>query len=182
MTSTQGASTLDYVYVGRAAYLRGNADYWRARHASSRVLAAVSGRWVRTTAASTPALSPLAAVTDPSRIASCLLHGHRWLVASPPRVTVDGRPAFALAESGAGVGSASSRLYLSTSGPPLPLRFDRTRRYRPRSVLASGRGGAAAPASARASITFSRFDQPVQISPPRGAIGLARLVRRLGRR
>lgn len=179
LTYTEGRASVHLRLVGREAYMKANRPYWRSQGLASSA-GPLAGRWVRLPAASMPGLGVFEAYTRRSTIGRCLIGTNLGTVTIVGGATVDGTQAIMLSARGDTPGSAPGHFYIAaTSG--LPLRAIQTGPARPGGTPDRTCGETQAPtASAGPSIVdISRYDRPVQIRPPAGAIGLGALRTKL---
>ena len=161
----QGRQVIRLRVVPRGGtYVRANAAFWR-RAGSAALARRLAGRWVRSRSGAASA----APEVSPRRLARCLVAVHGTL-AERGTARVAGRRAVVVADRGDRPGTSPGRLYVAASGRTLPLRVVQTGPTRPGGRVA---GCSESGDTTRASdLRFSRFDRPLRIRAPRGAIDL----------
>jgi hypothetical protein len=145
--SVNGAS-FKIVTVGQEAYINGSAAFWRAAGGGGSAGALLSGRWLKAPASGQ--LGSLADLTDLGKLFNQLLSGHGALVKGPI-TTVRAMKVVPLTDRTRG-----GTLYVATTGKPYPIE-----------IFKSGAQGG--------QIAFDRFNQPVTLTPPAGAIDMSQL-------
>jgi hypothetical protein len=166
----QKSEKLTLLLTKSAAYVRANKVFWRREgHVKdAKALKQISGRWVKVPTDS--GFSDLVKQFTPTTLAHCLTT-NLGTITKRPATTFGGRRVIVLADKGDKPGTSPGLLYLTSAGKILPVRARQTGRQR-----AGGHHEAACGGSDRTTrstdIRFSRFDKPVKISPPSGAIDL----------
>lgn len=162
----------EFRILGAEAYLRGNAAYWKsAGGAQGGALAEkLADRWVKSPASASADTAELIDQLRPSTLASCVDVGLGTL-SDGGRATVGGTATDVIADAGDRPGTTPGKLFIAASGPPLPLRVLQTGKRTP--------GGKIDPkcqdeddTSTASDLRLSRFDEPVDIETPKGAIEL----------
>jgi hypothetical protein len=143
--SVNGAS-FKIVTVGQEAYINGSAAFWRMAGSGSSAAALLSGKWLKGPASGQ--LATLADLTNLGKLFNDLLSSHGPLVKGQI-TTVRGVKVVPLTDRTKG-----GTLYVATTGKPYPIE-----------IFKSGSQGG--------QVTFDRFNQPVSLTPPAGAIAMA---------
>ncbi|MGA2006318.1 MAG: alpha/beta hydrolase [Solirubrobacteraceae bacterium] len=173
-----GTGTIDLLTIGGKVYFRADRAYYANEGLKGASLAAVTGRWVSTTAAQLPSVGGFAALTKPATAGRCLLAEHLGTLSLGADTTLDGRRAIVLLDAGDLPGSAPGRIYLAASGPPLPLEIVTTGAYRAGGTPDAACSATTTPAATVTATmeTISRVNAPVAISAPAGAVTLSSLA------
>lgn len=147
-TIAQDGYKIKLIQTGGSVYINGSAAFYQ--HVSGSAAAQLlQGRWLKAPADSGE-LASLASLTDLGRLVGSALAGHGTLVKAGT-ASIDGQQAMALKDS-----SRGGTLYVATTGKPYPLE-----------ILKSGNGSG--------KVIFDRWDQPVKLSAPAGAIDISKL-------
>jgi hypothetical protein len=173
LTVRQGATVVRVLVVSRSAtYLKANAAYWKAAAGKqgAAVAAQLADRWVKAPATSTKAFTSLFAQLSPKRLASCLTVGNGTL-ANGGTARVDGRWAVVIVDRGDKPGTTPGKLYVSTTGPAMPLRVVQTGPRRPGGHIDT-RCEDAHDTSTASDFHLTAFDEPVHVTAPKNAIVL----------
>jgi hypothetical protein len=146
-TISQEGFTIQLVQTGGAVYINGSAAFYK--HVSGSAAAALlEGKWLKAPADSGE-LASLAELTDLSKLIDTALANHGTLSKGAP-TTVEGQKAVTLQDSRGGT------LYVAASGKPYPLEIAKT-------------------GSESGKVVLNRWDQPVTIEAPAGAIDIGAL-------
>jgi hypothetical protein len=146
-TITTNGLTFQIVRIGDAAYVKGNATFWRrfGRPAAAQLL---HGRWLKLSAATGP-LSSFTPFTDIGKLFDAVIASHGKLKKGDT-TKIGGQPAIGIVDTTKG-----GTLYIATTGKPYPLE-----------VTQGGKGR----------ITFGEWDKSVQLHAPPDAIDLSQLA------
>jgi hypothetical protein len=145
---SQGGFSIELVQVSGAVYIKGSAAFYK--HVSGSAAAQLlQGKWLRAPANSGE-LASLASLTDLSKLLDTALSGH-GAVSKGSTTTIEGQKAIALEDS-----SKKGTLYVATTGKPYPLEI--------------AKGG-----KESGKVTLDRWDQPVTLKAPPGAIDISKL-------
>lgn len=170
LTLSAGAQRFDVILAGGFAYLRGNHAFWLG--SAPNMASRLSGRWVKMSPRGAPGIGAFVALTDPRTAGRCLVESHlgRLSLASP--TTVGGRSVDVVVDHGGVPGSAPGHLYVSRTGPPLPLVATQDGPTTPGGAPDRTCGDTTGNDSTtqRERIAITGYNQPVNILPPRGAI------------
>ena len=171
MTIREAGTRARVILVPGAYYLNANAAFWKANGGSQGPAVAdkLAGRWFKTT---DPGLRSLVAEFLPKHVASCVSAGTGTL-SNGGVSSVGGRRAVVVIDAGDQPGTAPGKLYVSASGPSLPLRIVQTGPTRPGGHI-DKRCQDEPSTSTASDVRFSGFDQPRHIHAPKGAITLSR--------
>ncbi len=147
-TISQDGFQIKLVQTGGSVYINGSSAFYQ--HVSGSAAAQLlQGRWLKAPANSGE-LASLASLTDLGRLVDTALAGHGNLVKGA-KATVAGQSAIALKDTAKG-----GTLYVATSGKPYPLEI----------VKGGHESG---------KVILDRWDQPVKLSAPSGAIDISKL-------
>lgn len=147
-TISQDGFEIKLVQVDGSVYINGSAAFYR--HVSGAAAAQLlQGRWLKAPADSGE-LASLASLTDLGRLVDSALAGHGNLLKAG-KATIEGQSAVALRDKVKG-----GTLYVATTGKPYPLEI----------VKGGGESG---------KVILDRWDQPVKLSAPAGAIEISKL-------
>lgn len=145
--SVNGAS-FKIVTVGQEAYINGSAAFWRMAGGGSSAAALLSGKWLK--GPTSGQLGTLADLTSIGKLFNDLLSSHGPLVKGQI-TTVRGMKVVPLTDRTKG-----GTLYVATTGKPYPIEIFKR----------GAQGG---------QVTFDRFNQPVSLTAPAGAISMSQL-------
>ena len=147
-TISQEGFTIQLIQTGGAVYINGSSDFYK--HVSGSAAAQLlQGKWLKAPANSGE-LASLAELTDLSKLIDTALAGH-GKVEKGGTGTVEGRKAVILKDTTNG-----GSLYVAATGKPYPLEI--------------AKGG-----SESGRVVFNRWDQPVTLTAPSGAIDIGAL-------
>jgi len=172
LTIDHGPQTESLILAGGSAYIQANRSFW-SQQVGARAAALLSGRWIK--APTQAGLGGLNFLTDPMHRARCLLGSHVGTVTKGGSANVGGRPAVVIATSGDAPGSAPGRLYVAASGAPVPLRAVQTGPTHPGAPLDRSCGQSTPDTTRHSDTTFSDYDKPLAIAPPKGAVDISKL-------
>jgi hypothetical protein len=139
---------VDLVNADGALYIRGGRAF-DSRFAGPRAADALQGKWLKGSAGG-QAMAPLASLTDLGKLLDGTLGAHGAL-SRGPATTIGGQKAVAVADLANG-----GTLYVAATGVPYPLE-----------IAKSGAGGGR--------VVFDRWNRPVTLTPPAGAINIKQL-------
>ena len=168
----QGSSAVRLIALPAGVYIKGNAAYWKAVGGKSGASVAkqLADRWVKAPGSQDSSLTAMFKDLTPKHLASCAAVGTGTL-AKAGTATVAGRRALVIVDRGDKPGTTPGRLYVTASGPVLPLRVTQTGPRRAGGHL-NTRCQEKADKSTASDLSFSRFNAKVTITAPRGAITL----------
>jgi hypothetical protein len=145
---SQEGFTIQLIQTGGAVYINGSAAFYQ--HVGGAAAAQLlQGRWLKAPANSGE-LASLAELTNLSKLIDTALSNHGKL-AKGGTATIEGQKAIALKDTTKG-----GTLYVATSGTPYPLEIAKTGKE-------SGK------------VVLDRWDKPVSLSAPAGAIDISKL-------
>jgi hypothetical protein len=156
--------------VGRQGFMKGNKAFWFGTAYDGPLpaeLAELPGHWVKLSADS--AVTKSMRSLTPARFVHCLVTVHGTL-AKAGIEKQDGRRAIVLVDRGDKPGTAPGKLYVTATGPVLPLRSVQSGPLKsggPRNNRRCNKGGEMISTS---ETRFSAFDQPLNIQAPRDYI------------
>jgi hypothetical protein len=164
----QADQLVDIRVIGSTTYMRANSAFWRkqAGRGDARLVRLLSNRWIKTRE------REQRKIVDgllPSTLASCLSTQH-GTVTKKGTGKVGSTPTVVLHDDGAVPGGEPSDLHVAAEDRPLPLRAVQTGPER--SGKSSDPRCDDAGETKASDIRLSRFDEPVQITPPSDALDL----------
>lgn len=165
-----GATSATIIGVDGSAYIRANEAYWKDQNVG-RAAPQLADKWLKSPS-TTAELKDLTKGLDPETLSRCLTKDH-GTIAKGEQEQVDGEDAIVVLDKGDRPGTSPGKLYVATTGEPLPLRTIATGDERP--------GGKADPlcdsdnskTKKGDTATFSRYNESLGIKAPAGAIDLA---------
>ena len=147
-TISQEGFTIQIIQTGGAVYINGSAAFYK--HVSGSAAAALlQGKWLKAPANSGE-LASLAELTDLGKLIDTALATHGNLSKGDP-TTVQGQKAVPLKDT-----SKGGTLYVAATGEPFPLQLTKEGKE-------------------NGKVTFSRWDEPVTLTAPSGAIDISKL-------
>jgi hypothetical protein len=145
---SQEGFTIKLIQTGGSVYINGSSAFYK--HVSGAAAAQLlQGKWLKAPANSGE-LASLAELTDLSKLVDTALSGHGSVAKGSP-ATIEGQKAIAINDTGKG-----GTLYVATSGKPYPLEIAKAGKE-------SGK------------VILDRWDQPVTLKAPAGAIDISEL-------
>ncbi len=147
-TISQEGFTIKLVQASGAVYINGSKQFYE-HVANSAAAQLLQGKWLKAPANSGE-LASLAELTNLSKLIDTALASHGTL-AKGHKATIEGQPAIALEDT-----SKGGLLYVATTGTPYPLQISR--------------GG-----KENGKVTLNRWNQPVTLTAPAGAIDISTL-------
>ncbi len=157
------AASATLLVVQGSFYARGNSAYWKDVGAR-REAEALADRWFKVPYSLARNLTKL---VNAKTISRCLVKHHGTL-ARGGTATVNGQRAVVIIDKGDRPGTAPSKLYVAATGAPLPLRMLATGRDHPGGHKDPECGGDT-PTHAGDDTVFSRYNEPLRVSPPPAA-------------
>ena len=174
ITVQQGTTNLEIILVGTDGYFKANRAFWD-KNGGGAATALFADRWVKVPAASTPGFSGFAAISDPATIGHCFLGSRHGAITNAGTSTVAGTPVIVLADDGKAPGASPGEVYIASTGQPLPLRATQTGPQQaggaPDAICHETAADVASTTTA-GDISYSVYNQPVNIVAPQGAISL----------
>jgi hypothetical protein len=147
-TISEDGFTIKLIQTEGDVYINGSAAFYQ--HVSGAAAAQLlQGRWLKAPANSGE-LASLASLTDLSRLVDEALAGHGALTKGATS-TIEGHPVVVLHDA-----SKDGSLYVATTGRPYPLEIAKA-------------------GSESGKVVLDRWDQPVKLSAPAGAIEISKL-------
>jgi hypothetical protein len=176
LTLRQGAGIVDFVVIGTEAYIKANNAFWQAQKGTGAVATLLADKWVKVPAASTPGFGEFTSITDPAKIGHCLLQSHLGTVTKAGSGSVAGQSTVVLEDKGDAPGSSPGKVYIASSGPPLPLRAVQTGAKKAGGTPDAMCGDTGTSSTTITSdLTLSNYGKPVAITAPAGALDLSKL-------
>jgi hypothetical protein len=140
--------SIDLVNADGALYIKGGSAFY-SRFVGARAAGLLQGKWLKGSADG-EAMAPLASLTDLLKLLDSTLADHGTLSRGPD-ATVDGQKAVGLTDPAQG-----GTLYVAATGVPYPLEIVK-------------------PGAAGGRVVFDRWNRPVTLTPPAGAINIKQL-------
>ncbi|TMK97144.1 MAG: hypothetical protein E6G34_13570 [Actinobacteria bacterium] len=145
---SEGGSSFELIETGGTVYLRGSAAFYR-RIGGAAAAQLLNGKWLKAPA-STPSFASLGSLTDLRRLIDSTLADHGTL-AKGATTSVNGQRVVGLNDT-----SKGGTLYVAATGKPYPIQIART----------GANGGR---------VIFDRWNAPVSLTAPSGAIDITQL-------
>ncbi len=169
----QGGQRFQIIVIGADTYMRANGAFWRKQAGGSgQVVRLLADKWVKSRARA----GDLREVFDelsPRTLANCLTKEHGKL-SNKGSGKVGDQDTIVLHDDGDAPGGAPGDLHVATTGKPFPLRAVQTGPQR--SGKSSDPKCQDDNETKESDIALSRFDEPVRISAPKGAVDLDQLA------
>jgi hypothetical protein len=177
LTVDQQGSKIGLIVVGRDAYFKADADFWRKTAGPSGAALAkrLANRWVKSPSGADKDMRELVDSVNPKTLSYCATRNVGELTKNGT-ADVDGQQAIVLVDAGS-PGSSPGKIFIAAEGRPLPLRIQQTGPDQPG-------GGKPDPRcddddsdddSTGSDVRLSDFDQAVDIVAPPDAIDLSQL-------
>jgi hypothetical protein len=162
-------SSASIIAVEGSVYVKANEAYWNDQGVGN-AAPKLAGKWLKspTTAAE---FRDLTKGLDLETLSRCLSKDHGTL-AKGGEETVDGKKAVVVLDKGDQPGTAPAKLYVAASGEPLPLRTLATGNERPGGKKDPSCNPDGSRAEKGDEKTFSRYNEPLDITAPAGAIDI----------
>jgi hypothetical protein len=167
----------ELILADEIAYIRAPRAVWEEQGLPPQLLSAISDRWVKLPE-DTDAAGEFKAYTNPETIGYCLIGKDLGTLSLGGTEEVEGKATNVVVDKGEKPGSSPGKLYIAAEGEPLPLRGETTGPKKP--------GGKPDPRCAegeddedtttRTDLTFSKYDEPVDIEAPADAVDIEELA------
>lgn len=164
----QGSASASMIVIDESNYINANAAFWKQEADAAEQAAQLAGRWFK---APSSVGGDLEKEFDPAHLSRCLVRGHGTL-ARGGTATVDGRRTVVIVDKGDRPGTNPGKLFVATTGDPLPLRMLATGRERPGGRKDPECDSDDSPTTPGDQVTLSRYDEPVDIEEPPAAVDL----------
>jgi hypothetical protein len=166
---SDGQAAASIIAIERAVYIKANERYWREQQVG-RAAPQLAGKWLKSPTTTTE-LRDLTKGLDPETLSRCLVKEHGTIVKGG-KESVDGEPAVVLIDKGDRPGTNPGKLWVATTGEPLPLRTVATGNERP-----GGKQDPQCNESGRRTkrgdeVKLSRYDESLDLKAPPGALDL----------
>jgi hypothetical protein len=167
LTLREGATSARIIVLPPAMYIKANAGWWKANGGSDgkKLADELANRWFK---ANDPSVRSLIGELLPKHLASCIAVGTGTLKKGGVG-SVAGKRAVVIVDAGDKPATTPGRLYVSTTGPILPLRLVQTGKRRPGGHV-DQRCDDPDDTSTASDLRFSRFNEPLHVRAPHGAI------------
>lgn len=167
MTITVGDQQAGVIEFYGTTYLMGNAAFLRAHIANQAAVNAFANHWI-VAPASAAGLGLFVALANPATLGHCMLQLHLGTVTVAGTTSYQGQPVVALQAHDDVPGSSAGKLYIASTGPPLPLGVVQAGNTRPGGSPDRTCGETTAPESTpgTGNLTISRYNQSVNITAP----------------
>lgn len=175
---SQDGGAAKMIVIGDDVYVSGDGPFWEQSKAPAEVRDLLAGRWVKVPA--DDAFTELAEQMQPDVLADCVSEGLGTLTVRTD--TLDGRPVVVLVDQGDKPGSEPGELYVAAADPQLPLRATQSGPERPGGPPPDPKCSSDDEVDEdgpviRSDLRFSRWNEPVDIEAPAGALDLEQLAR-----
>ncbi len=178
VTIERGTSVISVIDLGDAntAYMRANAAFFRLEEAKvpSAAVGLLANRWLKVPAKEVTGGTKL----DARSLGRCLA-GEPGTLTVDGMGTVDGQAAVIVSDKGDAPGATPAKFYVAATGEPVLLRALATGKQRPggtRESECSESGDVTTPGD---EISLSRYNEPMNITAPVGAVETSQLVKQL---
>jgi hypothetical protein len=139
----------DLVRIGDTAYIHGSDEFWQ-HFAGGAIAQLLHGRWIKASVVQGRFRS-LAPLTDLGLLLARVASSHGKLV-NDGKTTYKGQPVVAIRDT-----SDGSKLFVAATGKPYPV-----------AITGGGKGRSG-------TIAFGRWNEPVSLTAPKGAIDISQL-------
>jgi len=154
------------VAVGRSVYIKADAAFWRQQRVG-RAAATLADKWLKVPGSAAD-LRDLTKGLDLATLSRCLRKEHGTIRVAG-KATVNGRPAVVLVDKGDRPGTAPGKLFVATTGAPVPLRAITTGKQKPGGRPDPRCSDPDSPATPGDQVSFSRYNEALKITAPAGA-------------
>ena len=169
-----GASSADILSVGRRVYMRANSAFWRSEESlDGSLIGVLADRWILVPGDSIGNLAELTAQLLPKTLAYCSRRPTGKL--TKRRSESGGKPVVVVSDDGDSPGDAPGDVTIAASGRPLPLRVVQTGRSTPGGKF-DARCDDKHDTTTASDLRFSRYDEPLALAAPKGALDLQSLL------
>jgi hypothetical protein len=167
VTVRERGGSVRVILLPSAMYMKANAAFWKANGGTNgrKLAEKLADRWLKTDESGLKAL-----IDDlmPKHVASCVSVGTGTLTKGGLG-SVGSKRVVVVVDRGDKPGTTPGRLYVTTTGPILPLRLKQTGKRRPGGHI-DRRCQDPDDTSTSSDVRFSGFDEPLHISAPHGAL------------
>jgi hypothetical protein len=171
---TEGKASARMILLPGAAYLKGNAAFWKTTgKGGAEVAKRVGSHWVKVPGKTGGGISALVKEFSPKQLASCVDVGVGTLTKKSTGMLGD-KPVVVLQDAGDKPGTTPGLLYVATDGPILPLRAVQTGQRKAGKIDKKCQD--ADDKSTSSDLTFSNFNKVAKITAPKGALSLEDLA------
>ena len=163
----------DLLQVRGRTYLRANAGFWNRQGGATsggRAAQLFAGRWIVLPPVQAAAMSTIVAEVRPRTLAYCARRPTGTLT-NRGRRSFAGADAIVIADKGDRPGDAPGELWIAASGRPRPVRAVQSGPTPPGGTF-DPRCDSKGDTTTASDLRFSRFDEPVHVTAPHGAISL----------
>jgi hypothetical protein len=162
-----GATSARVIVLPPAMYIKANAAWWKANGGSDgkKLADKLADHWFKV---NDPSLRSLIGELLPKRLASCIAVGTGTLKKGGVG-SVAGKRAVVIVDAGDKPATTPGRLYVAATGRILPLRLVQTGKRRPGGHV-DQRCDDPDDTSTASDLRLSRFDEPLHIRAPHGAV------------
>lgn len=177
MTIHQGTHVASVTAVHGSAYLKANAAFYESfAGVPGAAVHLLAGRWIKFSPEE--GVGSLVKGLDLATLGKCLIRGtarEAEAFAVTGLTTVNGRPAIAITDTGDRPGSTPGKIYVAASNTPLLLRLLATGKQQPGGTKHGECNEATEATQPGEELTFSRYNAPMKIVAPAGAVELKQL-------
>jgi hypothetical protein len=174
LTLGEHGTSVHMIILASAVYMKGDATFWKGQFGSGggQIVDKLAGRWVAVPASAEKDIRPLLDQFSPKTFAACVDHD-LGTISKQGTKTVDGQQTVVLKDAGDKPGAGPGLLYVTTSGPHLPVRIDETGPSKPGGTPSKQCGDDGSDDdSTGGQVTFSNYDKVAKITAPKGALNL----------
>lgn len=172
---TQGASTAQMIVLGSSVYIKMSPAFARRQgNVPAPAAALISNRWLKVPPGAVGSAASLTKQFNLDTLSRCVVENHGTLTRAGT-ANVNGQPAVVIVDKGDKPGSTPSKLYVATTGPPLPLRALATGAQRPGGALDAQCNNGGDPTQPGEVLTFTDYNRSLNIAAPAGAVDLSQL-------
>jgi hypothetical protein len=176
LTLKMGKGTADLIAVASkpGTYMRADRAFW-LHSGSAKAAQLFSDRWVRLPPGQVKDIDDLVDQARPKTLAMCLRKAKHGTVKNLGVQDLNGHKVVVLDDDGNAPGDAPGKLYVAATGRPLPVLVTQLGRQRPGGRPDPRCGDDPKDTTTSSTTTISRYDQPVRVTAPAGAIDLGKL-------
>lgn len=176
----QGSASAALILLGPAVYIKANSTFYQQNGGLPPAAAKlIVDRWLKLPAAAVRGTAGLIKGLDVATLGRCLGENpDRGTLSVAGTTTVDGRPAVVVLDHGDRPGSTPSKLYVASTGTPFPLRAVATGAQRPGGHPDPQCNSGGDPTASGDQLTFSGYNQTLNITAPPNAVDATTLGRR----
>lgn len=179
LTVREGPAVAQIIAIQKNTYLKANKGFWAA-NANNNAATIAADRWIAMPPGSFAQSGLPLSFMSSKTLGHCALESHLGTLTNGGSTDFHGRQAVIVVDQGDVPGATPGKLYVATTGQPLPLAVQQTGPMKPGGKPdpvchetqsdVSGNGGGPS------LVTFSDYNAPVTIDPPKGAVSIQSLL------